>query len=216
MKIEGIIFDFDGTLLDSMSIWETLGSDFLIKRNITPEPELNEKLKTMSLNQVAQFYQDCYGLSETVDEIIHEVNLMIENYYADGLNLKEGVLELLENFHASGVKMCIATATDRFMVESALKRHQIAHYFSDIVTCGEVGASKKHPMIFEVALEKLNTKKENTLVIEDSLHAIETARKAGFQVVGVYDDFSKNEQLMIKKCANYYLTSLKDWQISLI
>lgn len=216
MKIEGIIFDFDGTLLDSMSIWETLGSDFLINRNITPEPKLNEKLKTMSLNQVAQIYQDCYGLSETVDEIIHEVNLMIENYYADGLNLKEGVLELLENFYASGVKMCIATATDRFMVESALKRHQIAHYFSDIVTCGEVGASKKHPMIFEVALEKLNTKKENTLVIEDSLHAIETARKAGFQVVGVYDDFSKNEQLMIKKCANYYLTSLKDWQISLI
>lgn len=211
MKIKGAIFDLDGTLLDSMFIWDTIGEDYLIRRGITPEDGLNEKFKTMSIVQAAKYYQSNYGLTENVEEIISGVNGMIDHFYAGVVTLKNGVLSALDRLKADGVKLCIATATDRYMVEAALKHNGIFEYFSDILTCTEVGFGKDSPLIFEKALEILGTDKNETLIFEDALHAIETAKKSGFQVVGVFNQSSINEQSKIKEISDYYINSFEEW-----
>ncbi|MEG1930057.1 MAG: HAD family phosphatase [Anaerovorax sp.] len=211
MKVKGAIFDLDGTLLDSMFIWDTIGEDYLIHRDITPEKGLNEKFKTMSIVQAADYYRQTYGLTDTIEEIVNGVNEMIDHFYAQVVSLKSGVSELLEQLRADGVKLCVATATDRYMVEAALKRNGILDCFSSILTCTEVGFGKDSPIIFEKALKELGTKKSETLVFEDALHAIETAKNAGFSVAGVYDHWSKSQQNEIKSICDYYITSFKDW-----
>ena len=210
MKIKGAIFDLDGTLLDSMFIWDTIGEDYLIHRGITPEYGLNEKFKTMSIVQAAMYYQSNYGLSESVEEIISGVNGMIDHFYASVVTLKSGVLSYLHRLKADGVKMCVATATDRYMAEAALKRNGIFECFSDILTCTEIGFGKDNPMIFEKALEVLGTDKNETLIFEDALHAIETAKKSGFKVVGVFDQSSIKEQEKIKEISDYYINSFEE------
>jgi HAD superfamily hydrolase (TIGR01509 family) len=212
MNIKGAIFDLDGTLLDSMFIWDTIGKDYLISRGITPEKGLNRKFKTMSIVQAAEYYRANYEITDSVEEIIDGVNSMIDHLYANSIQMKDGVLSMLKELKKCGVKMCIATATDRFMVEAALKNNGIEEYFSHIFTCTEVGFGKDRPIIFEAALEKMGTGKEETYVFEDALYAIQTARNAGFKIVGVYDKSSEREQCEIIKMSDFYLESFKDWR----
>ncbi|MEG2203916.1 MAG: HAD family phosphatase, partial [Oscillospiraceae bacterium] len=176
MRLTGAIFDLDGTLLDSMFIWDTIGEEYLLRRGITPEPGLNEKFKMMSLVQAAEYYRAVYRLPESVQTIMDEVNGMIAHFYSDVVPPKDGVPELLARLRSEGVRMCVATATDRELVESALRRSRLLPYFRGILTCTEVGFGKDSPVIFRRALELLGTKKSETLLFEDALHAIETAK----------------------------------------
>lgn len=212
MNIKGIIFDLDGTLLDSMFMWDTLGEDYLLKRGITPEKGLNEKFETMSMVQAAEYYQANYGITDSVEIIIDGVNRMIEDFYTNTVQVKDGVASMLKELQKCGMKMCIATAMDRYLVEAALKHNKINEYFSHILTCTEVGFGKDSPLIYEKALKKIGTSKEETLVFEDVAHAIETAKAAGFKVVGVYDKSAKKKQSQIKEMSDYYLVSYKNWR----
>lgn len=211
MSIKGVIFDLDGTLIDSMFIWETMGEDYLLSRGIVPEEGLSGKFKTMSLVQAADYYRENYGIADKVETIIEGINSLVVDFYSNRVEPKDGVIEMLEAFHKRGVVMCIATASERSLVELALKRIGMDGYFSHILTCTEVGRGKDSPLIFEKALEMLGTKKEETLVFEDALHAIETAKAAGFKLVGVYDESARNEQNKIKEVSDYYLESYRDW-----
>ena len=208
-QIEGIIFDLDGTLLDSMEIWNTVGNDYLISLGIEPRENLAEVFKEMSLKQSAEYYQRVYGVDKTIEEIISGINGVIESFYIERVQLKDGVKEFLETLSEQDVKMCIATATDRYLVETALMRLGVRDYFQKILTCNEVGYGKDSPVIFEQALEILGTSKEHTYVFEDALHAVKTAKQAGFQVVGVYD-LSEPEQEEVKKLSDMYVLSFQD------
>lgn len=214
MKIEGAIFDLDGTLLDSMFIWDTIGEDYLISRGIKPHENLNETFKSMSLLQAAEYYQSEYGLTDSTDEIMKGVNKMIEHFYIDEVLPKDGVKDFLEYLDKSNVKMCIATATDKHLVEAALKQNQMLGYFSKIFTCTSVGFGKDNPKIYLEALKHLKTDKEATLVFEDALYAVNTAKKAGFTVVGVYDKSEQRNEKAIREKSDVYIkafTEMRDY-----
>ena len=115
MRIRGAIFDVDGTLLDSMFIWDTIGETYLRSIGYQPKENLNETFKNMSLHQAACYYQTEYGVTLSIDQIMDGVNAMLERYYRFEVPLKPGVAELLERLRQSGVKLCIATATDRHL-----------------------------------------------------------------------------------------------------
>lgn len=207
--IKGAIFDVDGTLLDSMYIWDTIGEKYLRSLGYTPNENLNKTFKSMSLHQAAQYYIDEYGVTLSVEEISDGVNRMIEHYYKDVVQLKSGVKEFLKMLQSNNVKMCIATATDRFMVDMALKRCGIDKHFSEIFTCSSVGHCKDEPIIFREAMKHLGTEKEKTMVFEDALYAIKTAKSDGFSVVGVYDKHEENQDEM-KKLSDVYLPDFSD------
>ena len=213
MKIKGAIFDLDGTLLDSMYVWDTIGSEYLKKRGIIPEIDLDKKFKNKSLLQAAQYYQKQYDIKEPAEKIMDDINNMIEQFYFNEIKLKQGVYEILSSMKAHNIKMCIATATDDYLVEAVLKRNKISEYFSEIFTCTKVGFGKNTPHIYEKALAVLKTKKSETIVFEDALYAIKTAKDAGFIVAGIFDKSEEQNYIKIKKIANYTVDDWKSFKI---
>ena len=193
MRIRGAIFDVDGTLLDSMFIWDTIGETYLRSIGYEPREKLNEVFKNMSLFQAARYYRTEYGVTLSIDEIMNGVNAMLERYYRFEVSLKPGVAELLAQLQASGVKLCIATATDRYLVEAALERCGVLSCFGAVFTCNEVGHGKDEPDIFEEALRFLGTEKAETVVFDDALYAVRTAKEAGFPVAAVYDSHERSQ-----------------------
>ena len=195
--IQGVIFDFDGTLFDSMFIWDTAGEVYL--RSIGKEPEVNlqKVLKPMSLLQSAQYIREKYDIPLSVEDIVDGVNRTVEGFYFHTVEPKLGVIAFLEELYRRNIKMCIATATDRYQVEAALQRCKMRHFFSEIFTCTEVGSGKDRPDIFRKAMEHLQTDRSNTAVVEDAYHAAFTAKQDGFMVVGVYDSHESRQQELL-------------------
>lgn len=205
MKISGAIFDMDGTLTDSMFVWKDIGRRYLISCGITPRETLLQDIKNMSMWQVASYFMDEYGLNKTHEEIYEGIDSLVEPMYRDEVFAKDGVLLLLDRFKAQGVKMCVASATDRPLVEMVLQKTGLLGYFSEIFTCNSVGAGKDNPLIYEKALEHLGTLKDETLVFEDALYTIKTAKNAGFKVVGVFDASAERHKDEIKALVDYYI-----------
>ncbi len=210
MKISGAIFDVDGTLLDSMPVWDCVGENYLRSIGYEPGEHLNEALQNMSLLQAARYYQREYGVTLGEDDIVKGVNAMLERNYRCEIPLKPGMEALLWRLHRAGVKLCIATATDRYLVEAALSRLGVLSYFSGMFTCSEVGHGKDEPHIFETALAFLGTEKEETVVFDDALYAIRTAKAAGFPVAAVYDSHEAG-QAEVRTLTDFYLEDLSQF-----
>lgn len=210
MNLCGAIFDLDGTLLDSMTVWNTLGESYLKRRGILPKEGLGDRLKTMSLAQAASLFQSEYGLQEDVDQIIAGINGQIAEFYQNEVLPKRGVPAFLEKLRKKNVRMCIATATDRGLAEAALRRNGLLDYFVDILTCSAVGSGKDTPAVFDAALRALGTAKEETVVFEDALHAIETAKGAGYWVAAMQDDAAEPYRERIVGLADGYYPSFCD------
>ncbi len=207
--IRGAIFDLDGTLLDSMFIWDTAGEAYLRSLGYEPKENLNETFKAMSLYQAACYCKKEYGISLTVEEMMNGVNAMIEHYYMDEAVLKPGAKAFLKQLLEKGVSMCIATATDRYLVEAALARCGVSAWFSEIFTCTAVGQGKDNPAIYRKALSHLQTGKEKTVVFEDALYAIKTAKADGFITAAVYDPYEKKQE-DVKRLADCYIIDYRD------
>ena len=201
MNIKGAVFDMDGTLLDSMQLWDTMGSGFLLRRGITPEEDIDKKYKSMSIVEAAEYYRDNYGLTETVDQIRSQINSYVEDGYRNKITAKKGVVEFLNRLKQQGVKMAVATSTDRYLVEIALKQSGIRDFFQDILTCTEYGCDKNTPYIYLKAFELLGVKKDEAVVFEDAPHAIRAAKSGGLTVVGVADSsYTAERQKLIEIC----------------
>ena len=204
--IKGAIFDLDGTLLDSMFIWDTIGEVYLRSLDIEPRENLSEAFKTFTLEESAEYYRTHYGVTLSVEEIVDGVNRMIEDLYKSTVPLKKGVAEFLAGLSKAGVRMCIATVTDKYLVEAALTRLKVRQYFGEIITTAEVGCGKNDPKIYRTALAYLGTEKHETIVFEDVLHALMTAKNDGFPVAAVYDKHELRQTEM-KENSDYYITN---------
>lgn len=207
MKIKGAIFDVDGTLLDSLSVWDNIGMDFLRSIGYEPREDLGEVFRNMSLLQVAEYYRNRYSVTLSDTEIIGGVNAMLENYYRYEAPMKPGAEMLLAKLRRHGVKLCIATASERYLVEAALERCGVLSYFEAIFTCSEVGHGKDEPHIFEESLLFLGTAKEETIVFDDALYAVKTAKQAGFLTAAVFDSHEKS-QAELRALSDFYLEHL--------
>lgn len=210
--IKAFILDLDGTLLDSMRIWDNIGSEYLASVGVQDIPaDIKEILKPMSLLEAAEYFIAEFSLCKTADQIMDEINKLIEDKYRFEIPLKEGVLAFLHKH--KHIRMCIATATDRHLAEAALTRLGILQHFEFIITSTEVGSSKQKPDIFIKAVERLGVAINEAVVFEDALHAIKTVKSAGFYVVGVAEEsFEKDKDEIIKGCG-LYLKNLSEFEV---
>ena len=207
--IKGAIFDLDGTLLDSMFIWDTIGEEYLRSLGKEPHEDLKETFMTLTLEEAAVYYREHYGVTLSVKEIVDGVNAMVEQTYRTKVTLKPGIAEYLAWLKENGVRMCVATVTDRYLVEETLERLGVRHYFSEIFTCAEVGFGKDKPIIYQKALEHLGTEKRDTYVFEDMLFALNTAKTDGFPTVGIYDRHETHQD-ELKELSDYYVLDFTD------
>lgn len=205
MKITGAIFDMDGTLLNSMDYWATVANEYLETVGITPKEDTCPRFLEDGMKNWYEYCQKEYGLEAPFDEAKRGIYNLINKKYETVVCLKDGARELLDKLYEKGVKMCLATATDRATVEGVLKKLDMEKYFLRIFTSGEVGAGKRQPLIYEIALDFLGTDRNTTYIFEDAVYAMRTAYTNNFKVVGVYDKNVYATEDEIKSLCHIYL-----------
>lgn len=211
MRLQSAIFDMDGTLLDSMPMWQGLGPDLLRRFGVEPAPDLRERLKAMTLRQGAAYCREAYHLDATVEELIGLLEQRVDDFYHSEVRAKPGVERFLSLLKMEGVWMYVATATDRHLAQAALRHAGIDGYFRGIVTSAEVPLGKEEsPEIYERAMRRLQSNKKDTVIFEDALHAIRTAKAAGFRVAAVYDASAQADEAEIRGLADYYIRSFDE------
>ena len=163
MKIKCAIFDFDGTLFDSMFIWDSIGEIYLRSLGKEPKPSMREDVRPLSLYQSACYLKREYDLSLSAEELMAGVNRLIEHFYIHEVLPKPGVVDFLGRMKKADIPMCIATASDRRQIEAALCRCGADRYFEAVFTCGEVGHGKDEPVIFREAMAHFHAELSNLL-----------------------------------------------------
>lgn len=212
-KISGIIFDVDGTILDSMHFWENSPKLYLEKLGIKTEENFHQIFLSMTIEECSIYLKEKFNLNFSVKEIIDVILKCAEDFYFFEAKLKGGILETLKFYESHGIPMIVATATAKKFVQKSFKRLGIDKYFIDYITTTEIGKGKNFSEIFLKCSELLGTPVKETLVVEDALHAIKTAKKAGFQLAGVYDNSSRFFQDEIKSICDFYYHDLKDMRV---
>ncbi len=211
MRLNCAIFDMDGTVLDSMQAWVDAIGHILTRRGITPPADLREITRPMNGMLLVDYLQREFLPGITGREITDEVGAYMEDFYSDRVQAKAGVKNFLSLLKMEGVQCYLATATHRELVRRAIAHAGLEPYFKGIITSGEVGKNKiDSPDIYEWAMKRMGGNKADTVVFEDALFAIRTAKKAGFRVAGVYDPDSEADQEEIRALSDYYITSFEE------
>lgn len=209
--IRGAVFDMDGTLLDSMEIWTDVGARYLAAQHIKAEENLGDILFPMSLEQGAVYLKTHYHLPESTEMIRGGILSIIRDFYVSEVRLKRGAAAFLHELSKKGILLTAATSSDRDLIEAACRRLGILSYFRQILTCSEIGEGKDSPRIYLEAASSLHAVPGEIFVFEDALHALVTAKQAGFCTAAVYDASSAGNQLAIRETADIYLQDLTDF-----
>lgn len=188
------IFDVDGTILDSMEVWNTLASQYVQSLGMVPEKNLDEIVSDMSLEQSATYLKNHYKINKQEERIISEVLNFISDFYEYEVNLMPGFKEFISHYDSINV---IGTSCDEELVKIALNRLAVLNYFEDIITCSKVNKSKNDPDFYLACAQVLKQRPEDIVVFEDSDYCIDVARKVGFKVIKIKDWRDLNE-----KCIN--------------
>ena len=199
---ELIIFDCDGTLLDSMGMWDHVGTEYILSQGITPPEDMEEKLISKTLEQSGEYYIRELGLPKTVEEYVQEIYAFVGDKYRCELQLKPGAKEFVRQMAQAGKKLCILTTTGRPCVEAAAAHHGLDAWIKNIFTCGEIKMSKTKPEIYRYAARQMGVTPAQTLVFEDAPFAVENAKLAGCSVISVYDKSAEAGEDLIRKYAD--------------
>lgn len=189
--IKAVIFDMDGTLIDSTSLWHDIDVNFFKKRGMELPKDYAQKIVHLGLKGAAKFTKEEYGLKESEQEIMDEWHQMSLDMYRNDVKLKQGTIELLLFFKRKNIPMAIATANDDELYMPCIERLGIGSYFSYIADVNNIKEGKHSARIYEYLAEKMGVSKENTLVIEDMPTCIKTAYSSGFITVAMDDNASK-------------------------
>lgn len=207
---KGAIFDLDGTLIDSMGVWEKIDKEFLKKRNIDMPCDYIEKISSMSFEKVAQYTINRFNLKESEEELIKEWNRMAIYEYSNNISLKQNVREYLKKLKDNNIKIALSTSSPRILYESVLKNNRIYEYFDVLVSLEDVKRDKNYPDIYLLAAEKLNLNPQDCVGFEDILIGINTLKKAEFKTVGVYDKHADFEIEGIKEISDKFIYNFKE------
>ena len=185
--IHAVIFDLDGTLIDSMRIWHEIDIAFFAENGLELPEGLSEQVAKMSIDEWADFFVQNYVPALTPAQVIARIEEMAADHYKYTIPMKPYVTELLDALDAKGIPYGICTATYRSSADAVLTRLGLRERMQFVLTGEDFPEGKTNPGIFLEAQKRLGASVSQTLVIEDALHCIETAVNAGFPVAAVYD-----------------------------
>ena len=185
------IFDMDGTLIDSMIFWKNLASEYLSSKGVKSIPtDILERIKPMTMSESAALFKREFGL---IGDPEAEMNAMMDEHYRKDIPLKPGVREYLQLLHRRGVRMCVASATADHLMESCLTRLGVRDCFEFLLSCETVGAGKRSPLVYHESAKRLHAAPTEIAVFEDALYAAQTAKKAGFYTVAIWDEVQEKD-----------------------
>lgn len=208
--IEAVLFDLDGTLIDSMWLWKTVDIEYLKKFDLEFPDDFQDEIEGMSFTETAQYFKDRFNLPVDIESIKKEWNEMAGEYYKYKVPLKDHVKRFLDFLILNNYKTGIGTSNSKELVNMIIEKFDLKEHFGSIRTSCEVNKGKPHPDIYLKVAEDLGVKPENCLVFEDVPAGIMAAKNAGMKVCAIYDDFSKGLIEEIKTLADYYIDGYHD------
>ena len=191
-EIKAVIFDMDGTLIDSTGIWHEIDKAFFSKRNMELPSDYAQHIVHLGLKQAAVYTKETYHLNESIQDIMDEWHNMSIDMYRYNVPLKLHALELLKLLKENNVKMAIATANDEPLYRPCIERLGIGEYFDEIADVNTAKEGKQSAKIYLDLAKKMGAEPQNTLVLEDMPTCVKTAFKNGFITVSVFDNASKD------------------------
>ena len=208
--VKAVLFDFDGTLADSMWMWEDIDIEYLGSRGISLPDTLQKDIEGMSFSETAIYFKETFHLKDSLEQIKADWNAMAMDKYIHEVPLKQGVMEFLSLLQKEGILMGIATSNSRELVDAALNSLGIAGFFQTVTIGCEVAAGKPSPDIYLEVAKRLHVPPENCLVFEDVPAGILAGKRAGMPVIAIQDDFSDSMTEEKKELADMYINDYND------
>lgn len=204
MKYNYWIFDMDGTLTDSMGIWDEIPFQILAMYGRAPHPGLREQVLPLTRAETARLMIPEYDLPLTEESFEQKCMEAIRELYRT-IDLKPGVREMLARLKAEGAHLCICSNTWQFMCDAVLRQLGVRDCF-DFILSAQDGFSKKEPGIFLEAMRRLGADDPAACVVcEDAVHAARTAHSAGFAVIGIADYYSRADEPALRSLSLQFL-----------
>lgn len=208
--IEAVLFDLDGSLVDSMGIWKEIDIAYLGRYNI-PLPEgLQGEIEGMSFSETACYFKEKFRLSEDVEQIKKDWNDMAWDKYTHQVPLKDGAREFVEYCRENGIRLGIATSNSRLLVENVMGVHGILDFFDTIVTGCDVKKGKPAPDVYLEAARQCKVMPKRCLVFEDIVPGIMAGKAAGMKVCAVADEYSRHQEKEKRELSDYFITDYLD------
>ncbi|MBE6838081.1 MAG: HAD family phosphatase [Ruminococcus sp.] len=204
MDYKAIIFDLDGTLVNSAQVWIDIDVEYEKKYNLVIPDDYMDRIKAMGFSQLAVYYAEELGVPLSPDEIKAEWYSMADDKYRHEIQLLPNAYEFIHSQHSKGVRMCIATANNRELTEAALTRLGVMECMEFVINCDEVGCGKDSPQIYLEAAKRMGADPSDTIVFEDIPSGIISAKNGGFDTCAVCaSQFSEETEILQREATMY-------------
>ncbi|NLK75742.1 MAG: HAD family phosphatase [Clostridiales bacterium] len=209
-NIDAVIFDMDGTLIDSMWMWRDIDIEYLKRFAIEFPVDLQDEIEGMSFGETAIYFKERFKLEDSLDKIKSDWIQMAWDYYEKDVTVKQGVVEFLEYLKEKDIPTGIATSNSRVLTDMVLDRLKLKQYFNSIRTSCEVAKGKPSPDIYLLVAEDLKAEPSRCLVFEDVIQGVMAGKNANMKVCAVYDEYSKKDEKQIRRLADYYIYTMDE------
>lgn len=206
-NIQAAIFDLDGTLVDSMWVWNQIDIDYLNGKGHEVPHNFKNEISHLSFLQTAEYVKNRFDISDPVEKILDDWHKMAFNFYANKVKVKKGVIQFLDMLKSKNIKIALATSNSTPLLEACLKNNGIYNYFDSITITDEVSRGKNFPDVYLLAAKKLNVLPENCIVFEDIIPAVKGAKAANMTVIAVRDESSIDDEDELIKLSDKYINS---------
>ncbi len=209
-NIKAAIFDLDGTLVDSMWVWEEIDKEYLKEKGHSVPLNLKDKINHLSFNETALYFKEAFSLEDSLETIMKDWTTMAYIHYSQNIHLKEGALDFLKKLKSSGIKIGLATSNSVTLLEAVLKNNNIYSYFDCITTTDEVANGKDNPDVYLLAAERLGVHPSQCVVFEDIIPAIIGAKAANMKTIAIFDKAAEHNRDELINLADKYILSYNE------
>lgn len=203
--IKAVLFDLDGTLVDSMWVWNDIDVEYLGRFGLSLPETLQKEIEGMSFTETAVYIKQKFSIPDPIEKMKEDWNAMAFDKYVNEVPLKKGVPEFLALCRKKGIRLGIATSNSRQLVDAIIASHGLTEYFDGIVTGCEVNRGKPWPDVYLETARRCGASPEHCLVFEDIVPGIQAGRNAGMKVCAVADVYSVYQEKEKRKLADYYI-----------
>ncbi len=210
MRFKTFLFDFDGTLVDSMPSFIAVMLRILDENNIKYNSDIIKTITPLGYSGTARYYNKQLGLKMTEDKILELMNRYIYDEYAYRIQAKANVIEVLKSLKKQGASLNVLTASPHTVLDVCLRRLGMFDLFSNVWSCDDFGTTKANVEIYKMASKRIGEPIGNILFLDDNYNADKTASLAGMKVCGVYDSSSEDYTEEIKGISDYYINDFSE------
>ncbi|WP_235904903.1 HAD family hydrolase [Eggerthella guodeyinii] len=206
----GVIFDCDGTLLDSMRVWREAESELARRAGVTLSAADTDALTAMTIPECGAFFHERFGLGASSDEVVAMMDELMLAFYRERVLARPGALAFVQGLAERGVRMSVASSSPQPYLQAGLERCGFTPYFDAIVSVDDVGASKREPAVYDRAREAMGTPLATTWGVEDSVYAVGTLKAADYRTLGIYDCDISGTVESLREAAERFIATFED------